>query len=482
MYNAFHWNLYKESKSGSSAIRRYASLDPAEILECSYSRESIQAYRDAIARSLAQVPDEGNEFIFLLRKGFPVTYEGDSYTVSINDFDYSFDFRLVTTLLYCQYPDRYIPYIFINKIDLLYRILDYLNLDSPPLPKRRDWEERWSYYGKICGVLHDYRREIGLKSEEFMAFILDFVPRSADNTHVNSSLPDPANVWIVGGNKNGGDFKFLDQAQSGTVSFWQGNKRARKGDIVVMYCLSPRSYIHSIWRTITDGYIDPFFHWYSQVHITFISRVPRITVADLRTDAHFATHPLVRKNLQGLNGYRLSGHDYRALLRMLRAKDENFRTDALPQPWSPTFELNRDLTSEREVEVKIVEPFIRSMGFGPVDWGRQYTLKMGRGASKYPDYVFYDHSSNEADRMRFLIETKLEIRHFKDYAEAFDQARSYGLRLNCKLIAIADKNCICLHQRRNGSFFKDDSEKFYWNQLGNPDTFQQIKRRLEVAR
>lgn len=66
-------------------------------------------------------------------------------------------------------------------------------------------------------------------------------------------MPQPKKAFFVGdGINNNGDFEYLDKANDNTVYNWQGNPDTQPGDIIVMYCLSPRSYIHSIWRAVTE--------------------------------------------------------------------------------------------------------------------------------------------------------------------------------------------------------------------------------------
>jgi hypothetical protein len=128
-----------------------------------------------------------------------------------------------------------------------------------------------------------------------------------------------------------------------------------------MYCLSPRSYIHSIWRATRDGIADPFFHYYSNIYIGHGQKVPAITIHELKADEHFSHNPLVRKNLQGINGYPLTSDDYLRLQELFSKK--GFDVGQLPQLYRHTFQLNKDLKTEREVELSLVEPLLKRIGF-----------------------------------------------------------------------------------------------------------------------
>ena len=219
-------------------------------------------------------------FRALVEGGFKIDDGENSIIINRKNISYLDDLVIVSSALYCTYPQRYLPYFFSNCIDLLYRMMDYLDIDVPDFPAKKAKLDRWLYYDDLCEVLHTYRLSIGLTPGEYTAFLYDFLVQTIGQDKKNQELPKPSNIWIVGGNKKGGDFEVLDAADRDFNTFWQGNQYAKAGDIVVMYCLSPRSFIHSIWQTTTDGYIDPFFYYYSQVRIDFKHRVPRISISD----------------------------------------------------------------------------------------------------------------------------------------------------------------------------------------------------------
>ncbi|MBK8887603.1 MAG: hypothetical protein IPN46_14125 [Saprospiraceae bacterium] len=74
-----------------------------------------------------------------------------------------------------------------------------------------------------------------------------------------------------------------------------GKCRYKESDITIIYCLAPRSYIHSIWRATKDGIADPFFHFYSSIEISEGIKVEPISFNELKSDEYFSKHPLVRK-------------------------------------------------------------------------------------------------------------------------------------------------------------------------------------------
>jgi len=97
------------------------------------------------------------------------------------------------------------------------------------------------------------------------SFLYDFAPnvlRLDDDEP--AELPAARRAWFVGGGiRANGDFDYLDAVEASSKTFWQGNKDTLPGDIVVMYCLSPRSSVHSVWRALRNGTTEPFRGFYN---------------------------------------------------------------------------------------------------------------------------------------------------------------------------------------------------------------------------
>ena len=89
-------------------------------------------------------------------------------------------------------------------------------------------------------------------------------------------------------------------------SIWACNERTRRGDIVVLYCTSPRSYIHSIWRSNSGGIFNPFDYYHCRTTVCDGILTPHITFKDLKDDEYMSQVPIVRRNLQGINGIELT--------------------------------------------------------------------------------------------------------------------------------------------------------------------------------
>ena len=313
-----------------------------------------------------------------------------------------------------------------------------------------------------------------MTSSEFCAFLYDFAPNFIEqNQTVETELPKPTQVWLAGGDKGGFDFEFLDNYKKGNNSFWQGNIDTKRGDIVIMYCLSPRSCIHSIWRATKDGIADPFFHYYSSIFISDGIKVTPISLNELKQDEYFSKHPLVRKNLQGVSGYPFNSEDYKRIQQLVIQNGGSIND--LPQLYSPTFSLNQTLKDERDVELTLIEPFLKELGYTENHWKRQLPVRMGRGERNFPDYAFLTNNEKSYEVAEMLIEAKFWIKSNKELEETFKQVYSYGLRLSSKILIIADKDAIWIYERHNNSFDRSKYIKKFWKELERPDEFTDIK-------
>ncbi len=453
--NQFIWNNYKQTEQGKKAVEIFASMDVERIIAtyapglpsedetvefvadlASFTTSPIlpnQLDRNSARTLLEHIADRGVVMTFTFDDGTTEeekTEPHDGYLISV-----------FSTWLYLNYPETYKPYFFRNNFDLLIRISDAFGITLPPVPLKRYKKERFLYYGVLCEAFEDFAQANNLTAAEFCAFLYDFAPAYLQlGTEPESELPQPTQVWWIGGDKHGGDFEFLDNPTKGSTTFWQGAEDTKKGDILIMYCLSPRSCVHSVWRATRDGIADPFFHYYSNIYIGHGQKIPSMSIHELKADKHFSENPLVRKNLQGINGYPLSSDDYLRLQHMFASK--GFDVSLLPQLYKHTYEQNKDLQTERDVELHLIEPLIERLGFSPQDWIRQLSVRMGRGERNFPDYAFLSDKTSGYEKASMLIESKFWIKNNRELEDTFKQVWSYGQRLSASKLVIADKESL----------------------------------------
>ncbi len=484
--NQFLWENYKETKSGQEIINLFKQRSNNSVDEL--FKRYVPDYHDAndlldfIESSLSSKLSAIHTF-----EQAEVYYDDiidngiileDTYFINTQDYENVIYFiPYISLWLYYKYPNFFKPYFFMRKFFELKKIADCFSFDLPTIPLKRYKRERAKYYLDLCRLFSEIQTENNFTDAEFCAFLYDYAPKFIGEINIsNKNLPQPTQAWIVGGDKYGVDFEFLDNAQPDSISRWQGNIDTKRDDIVIMYCLSPRSYIHSIWQATTDGIADPFFLFYGSMYIGNGIKVPPLHISEIKSDEYFSRMPLVRRNLQGINGCSFTAKDYEHLLYLFSLK--GFDTEVLPKLYNPQISINLKLNHERDVELQLVEPFLKNLGYSEKDWIRQMPVRMGRGERNYPDYAFFANHEIGYESAKMLLETKYHIKTNFELEEAFKQARSYAMRLDSKILIICDKNSISIYKRINGSFDRAIYTKKYWEEINNPDIFKELNQMI----
>ena len=103
--------------------------------------------------------------------------------------------------------------------------------------------ERALYYLGVNKALQEFRLRNHLSHRELNAFLYVFATQYLA-VEQDKDLPEPQRVWfMMAGVGTTADFDFLDNAKDGTECNWRGNRDARRGDVAVMWCASPRAYL-----------------------------------------------------------------------------------------------------------------------------------------------------------------------------------------------------------------------------------------------
>lgn len=483
------WNIYKESPNGKKVIKEFAEAaeNTAEqeimfkynprmklLFSDSKSRQTIASMCELFwCNSIYEFPEDRKpetdeqakeKFINIISSGL---YDEGRAIIGVDEYAQMLRYiPWISFLLYYYDPEHFFPYIFLYRAFHLYKIADAFDIELPSIPKKSDYYARCMYYWQLCETFRNFRMANDMTPAELCAFLYDFAPNTIERRE--SAIPSPSSVWIVGGN--------INKHEVAETTFWQASPETAKGDILVHYETSPVSAITCLWRSVTDGVIDPFFHYYGNVYMGYQTGLPHITLKELREDKYFSQHPLVRKNFQGVNGWRISCEDYSRLMEIWKSKGADI--SVLPKLYAPSLPKGLHINLEKDVEEKLLIPMLDSMGWKiNRDYIRQVPLKAGRGHRVFPDFALhYEHWKGEYTS-NVLIEAKLQMRNGHELTEAFTQARSYAHLLSSSVIMLCDKNCLLIYESKNG-FDRDVYDKYYWASLENPDTFQKIKRKL----
>lgn len=486
--NQFIWNNYKESEEGKEAIKLFEEGYLDEILSkfAVDKNKDLDYYLNILVDIIdyAVIPNEiqlKDLYLHILDKGLKGldNEKGEKFDIFHSE-EYDFIISAIEPLSLALFTFKeegeesfYIPYFFFMNFAKLQKIADTFNVELPKVPLRKDKRERALYYLEFCNLWNEFRKQNHLTIFELCAFLYDFAPKFLGEEK-EEKLPEPTNIWLCGGAKD--DYPYLIEAKRETTYFWQGNQDTLNGDIILMYCLSSKSSIEFVCRAVNDGVRDPFFHYYGSITLGHIQHIKPITLAEIKTDEYLKELPIVRKNFQGVNGTRLHNEEYTRILEILKEKGEDI--SRLPKLSSANFTPNQDCKNEREVEVKIVEPFLNDLNYSENDWVRQLPVRMGRGERNFPDYVFFAETKKGYERGKMILETKFYIKSNAELEETFQQAQSYALRLNADRIVICDKDYIWVYTKKNNNFDRTKYLKYNWQEMNNPEIFNTIKKEI----
>jgi hypothetical protein len=498
-FNNYFWDLYKQSSQGSEIISLFETEDHIGIatkfqtgtyLE-NLSDESVAYYQNSELKNL-MIGERTIDFTIALSEFFSkFSFDNPKKTLT-NIIDRDLYFPLLdqhiqkqnyslwidnienfSTSLFLNEKRLFIPYYFRKEFNILQNIFEHFEIPLPKIPLKKDWRNRLLYYIDICEALLEFRKHNSLSRAELCAFLYDFAPNSVRRAAIEE-MPKPTKAWFCGGNKL--DFDFLDNANNSSISFWQGNVDTRKGDIIVMYCLTPRSYVHSIWRADCDGFIDPFFYYYTLINISQPTKILPISHKELKGNEIFSRSPLIRSNMQGLIGYPIKYEEYIELLEIIKKKGQLINK----LPWiEPYFSIDdNELSCEKDVEEKLIEPLLLKLGYSASEWIRQMPIKMGRGERNYPDYCFQANLKTGEESAKSILEAKFSIRNRKELSDAYFQAKSYALRLESIIFIIAAKEGIWIFDKNKGQFDINIVNHYTWNQLEHPDSFHEVLKSI----
>jgi hypothetical protein len=477
-FSQYIWDLYKQSNKGRKAIKSFdlkTGIDIKKHLKA-YNNILFEKFKwiedmseTAYCYNVSDSGDPPSSFDKAVQFYEDVIYFGiyENGTRIIELKDYKLMLLINTALSYSLYaysPEYYFPNLFTFNFITLNRIADNFEIDLPSVPKKSNYKARCMYYMDLCRAFYDFRIKNNLSPPELCAFLYDFAPESIKQKEI--PMPNPSQAWFIGGSLS-------ESKKHGEVNFWQSNAETRKGDILVMYEISPISAVTSVWRAKSDGIIDPFFHYYSNTFITDEIQVPHISIDELKTDKYFSNNPLVRKNFQGVNGWQITSEDYSELLRMI--KDKGGETKKLPELYRPVIKRNFSISCEKDVERELLEPFLKELGISQNNYIKQLSIHAGRGSRIYPDYALFYDDSPGYEKAKVLIEAKYLMKNNQEIEQCFKQARSYANILESSVIVLCDRDCLMVYVKDNG-FDRQQYIKYYWEGLQTPDKFNEIRK------
>ena len=378
---------------------------------------------------------------------------------------------VISLFLYLKDPEHYIPYFFTNRFFLLERVFQSFDIPLPIPPSKQKYRDRFLYYGNLCREIYEFRKKYSLDYIELNCFLYDFSLKTLPEFINTDELPDAINIYISGGTKE--DTDLLRKNGEKYQTFWQGNPQTKIGDIILLYSLSPYSGLTAIFRAVSPTYYDPFSYYPERVWVGFPIVIPTIHLSELKNNPVWKEKGLVKANMQGVNGRECTSDEYNAIIEILKSK--NFDVSILPKlPFldEPDF---GNLSNERDVEITLLEPLLKQLGFDEDDWLRQMTLRMGRNDRVFPDYALFANDRRGEENARFIWEAKYRIANERQLKDAFLQAKSYALRLGCDGFGLVALEGVWISTRQD-DFKWERLKKFSWSELKQKENFSRLTR------
>jgi hypothetical protein len=381
----------------------------------------------------------------------------------------------ITFNLFAICPEFYFPNLFVMNFIALQRFADLYNLELPEIPARTNWRGRCMYYMDVCKIVYQFRIDNDLTPAELNALMFEYSQGHADRK--NTELPEPSQAWLIGGTSG-------DAEKDADYRFWQANPDTKRGDILIHYEKYPTKAITAVWRAEENGIVDPFFGYYSNTYAGHRIDVPPITLDELKGDEFFKkpnspVGKLINKNFQGVNGWTVSGDDYKHFLEIWKVK--GFETGKLPKLYAPELPKGITIVHERDVSDLLLRPMLNSMGWNEnEDFKPEVHFKAGRGSAKRPDFCLHLQGEGEDTEAKVIFECKLYMKNSKEIEANFTQGRSYAKWGNAQILVLCDKQQILVYERHHGSFDRNKFKKFYWGEVmgGNSDKFNELKKLL----
>lgn len=370
-----------------------------------------------------------------------------------------------STDLAITFPNRFIPYYYRLNFNMLQKIADTFDIELPKMPIKQDYKGRLFYYSAISKAFLSFMEENNLSHYELYAFLYDFAPKyiGGKDAYIIKDLPNPGAAYFIGSDRND---PFLEYYNKG-ITIWQCNPDTRAGDMVVMYLRTPVSAVRSIGRACSVGFIDPFFFYYRGVFISHSVDIKPFALGKMRKDRFFKDLPIVRKNMQGVNGVELHPSVYNHLV-------ENSKVDV---PLLENFETakNGAFRNEKAVEKELIRPLIQKLGYGDNDYRQQMYVEIGNhNKALIPDFVLLPNERRGFASGFAIIEAKRSITRTKELKEALTQARSYARQLTTTYCVVASMEKIWVtHVKDNFDAIVFESS---WDELRNADTFYELKK------
>ena len=230
-----------------------------------------------------------NAEVYFRERVAGLCYDHDSDDNPDHPTDYAFEFYDIPALsiaLYCLHPRFFFPYYFYPRFYALKQVFDEFGIFLPPVPPKKAIDDRFYYYFELCRSVHHFAAQHGIPGELAPVFLYGFAPLALElDDALPANLPPPRRAWFVGGGVNqNGDFRVSRPGNRVVSDDLAGQSRYPAGRHRCDVLPFPRSYVHSFWRALRFGAVEPFRYFYNTIWIGRPTIVTPILLNEMRQD------------------------------------------------------------------------------------------------------------------------------------------------------------------------------------------------------
>ncbi len=296
----------------------------------------------------------------------------------------------------------------------------------------------------LSAEVQDFSEERKLEPWQIFAILNDLGPRLLPPRAPYPTDPPPR-VWMIAVNDRAREFAEVDRHDESFIGTWPINRKAKRGDLALLYCVAPRSAIVALYRVVEDAHRDPFSGWTGyRATISDRIRLPWIKIGDMKADPALSQWKLLKGNFQGLLQVELPENIWSRLVEIIaeREPDVAQKLHQFRDAGRGTREIktSSEAWSEKDVEDRFVIPVLERIGWKlGVTLVQQVEMQIKVGAGKPKNVLadFVGYHGALTSRALLVVEVKRHIGSTKDLELAVEQAESYCGKLRCTRFAVA---------------------------------------------
>lgn len=455
MLTAFNWKNYKNSPEAIQ-FRKKAKVDPSIFMltEFEIDKEKVKNLKKLRIESI----NDADEFVLEFALLFLKKNDEDEVSDFINEItDRSLEFFLA-------HPKYFFPYSFRWRFDIFKEIIETnTGIELPEVPHKVDLTGRFRYYFTLNSLLQNFARKNDMDEYDLICFVYHYCLNNYQN-NTSRELPSPSGVRFL--MAAAVDIETLNDIED-IPPVWGARPNMRRGDIFLMYEPSPIKGIRTIFRAESEPFKDPFTWWYYTIRLCEPLRCKLISRDEMKETQQLSQ---LISDVRFLASREITLEAYNEFLSIY--KKNNPKGKPLPLLKGSRSGYKGILKNEKDVETKILEPFLKEISYSEDDWTRQAVIKVGIKERGIPDYVF----GLKKNKAKMIIEAKHHVLTHDSEIKAFEQAQSYAKLLDSDIIVIVSEKKINVYQKKQNAFTSDNKVTFTWKDMEDIELFNKCKR------